>query len=143
MIDINVISNILLVDDDTTSIFLQQHLLTDICKYTGKIHVCHNGRMALNYIENKGEFASNGTSYPRPDLILLDINMPIMNGFEFLDVYTELPQELRGKIVISLLTSSLNNRDKEKAKKYQEVSDFITKPLTRETLLNIIEKHFG
>lgn len=143
MIDINVISSILLVDDDATSIFLQQHLLTEICKYKGKIHVCHNGKVALNYIESKGEFSSNDVSYPKPELILLDINMPVMNGFEFLDAYSKLPKKLRNKIIISLLTSSLNHHDKEKAEKYQEVSDFITKPLDKETLLSIIEKHFG
>ncbi|MEO9805710.1 MAG: response regulator [Reichenbachiella sp.] len=143
MIDINIISNILLVDDDQTSIFLQQHLLTDVCNYTGKIHACHNGKVALDYLENKGEFKENGTSYPKPDLILLDINMPVMNGFEFLDRYVLLPKELKGGIVISMLTSSLNKLDRDKAKKYQDVSDFITKPITKEQLLGIVEKHFG
>lgn len=143
MIDINIISNILLVDDDPTSLFLQQHLLKDVCNYKGLIHECHNGKMALDYIENKGEFASNGKTYPKPELILLDINMPVMNGFEFLDAYTNLPTELRGGIVISMLTSSLNQMDKDKAKKYEDVSDFITKPITKEQLLEIVEKHFG
>lgn len=143
MIDINIISNVLLVDDDPTSIFLQQHLLTDVCKYHGKIHECHNGKMALDYLENKGEFIANGTDYPKPDLILLDINMPVMNGFEFLDAYKLLPEELKGGIVISMLTSSLNKLDREKAEKYQDVSDFITKPITSEQLFEIVEKHFG
>ncbi|MDW3208998.1 MAG: response regulator [Reichenbachiella sp.] len=143
MIDINVISNILLVDDDPTSLFLQQHLLTDVCNFKGQVHECHNGKMALDYIENKGEFASNGTTYPKPELILLDINMPVMNGFEFLDAYKVLPKDLRGGIVISMLTSSLNKLDKDKAEKYHDVSDFITKPITKEHLLDIVEKHFG
>ncbi|MEP2026135.1 MAG: response regulator [Reichenbachiella sp.] len=143
MIDINVISNILLVDDDPTSLFLQQHLLTDVCKFNGQIHECHNGKMALDYIENKGEFISNGKTYPKPELILLDINMPVMNGFEFLDAYKVLPQELRGGIVISMLTSSLNKLDKDKAQNYKDVSDFITKPITKEQLLDIVNKHFG
>lgn len=143
MIDINVISNILLVDDDPTSLFLQQHLLTDVCNFKGQIHECHNGKMALDYLENKGEFASNGTSFPKPELILLDINMPVMNGFEFLDAYKILPKELRGGIVISMLTSSLNKLDKDKAEKYHDVSDFITKPITKEHLLDIVQKHFG
>lgn len=143
MVDINIISNILLVDDDQTSIFLQQHLLTDMCHYHGKIHACHNGKMALDYLENKGEFSENGTSYPKPDLILLDINMPVMNGFEFLDRYMLLPKVLKGGIVISMLTSSLNKLDREKAEKYQEVSDFIIKPISKEQLLGIVAKHFG
>ncbi|MEO9965353.1 MAG: response regulator [Reichenbachiella sp.] len=142
MLDINIISTVLLVDDDPTSIFLQQHLLTDVCNYNGKIHECHNGKMALDYLENKGDFAENGTSYPKPDLILLDINMPVMNGFEFLDAYKLLPKELKGGIVISMLTSSLNKLDKDKAEKYQDVSDFIIKPITRDQLLGIVEKHF-
>lgn len=143
MTDINVISNILLVDDDPTSIFLQQHLLTDVCKYEGQIHACHNGKVALDYLENKGEYASNGQEYPKPDLILLDINMPVMNGFEFLDVYKNLPEKLKGGIVISMLTSSLNKQDKDKADKYQDVSDFITKPITKEHLDGILANHFA
>ncbi|UXX81342.1 response regulator [Reichenbachiella carrageenanivorans] len=143
MIDINVISNILLVDDDPTSIFLQQHLLTDVCKYEGQIHACHNGRVALDYLENKGEYVSNGQKYPKPDLILLDINMPVMNGFEFLDVYKDLPEQLKGGIVISMLTSSLNKQDKDKADKYQDVSDFITKPITKKHLDGILANHFS
>ncbi|MEP3389538.1 MAG: response regulator, partial [Reichenbachiella sp.] len=117
--------------------------LTDVCNFKGQVHECHNGKMALDYIENKGEFASNGTTYPKPELILLDINMPVMNGFEFLDAYKVLPKDLRGGIVISMLTSSLNKLDKDKAEKYHDVSDFITKPITKEHLLDIVEKHFG
>jgi len=141
MFDINVISNILLVDDDETSIFLQTHLLTDVCKFKGNIQICYNGKTALEYI--KGEAEYEGQSNPLPELILLDINMPVMNGFEFLEGYAELDESLRGGIVISMLTSSPNSHDKEKADRYQSVSDFITKPLERDTLLGIVEKHFS
>lgn len=141
MFDINVISNILLVDDDETSIYLQNHLLTDVCKFKGHIEICYNGKTALEYIKAEGEYQSR--SNPLPDLILLDINMPVMNGFEFLEGYSDLDENLRGGIVISMLTSSLNSHDKEKADQYQTVSDFITKPLERDVLLDIVEKHFG
>jgi CheY-like chemotaxis protein len=143
MFDINVISNILLVDDDKTSIFLQTHLLTDVCKYEGNIEVCYNGKTALDFIKGQGEVHSNGGDLILPELILLDINMPIMNGFQFLENYGQLDAKLRGGIVISMLTSSLNSLDKEKAEAFMEVSDFITKPLEKEALLEIVEKHFG
>jgi CheY-like chemotaxis protein len=143
MTDINVISNILLVDDDHTSVFIQNHLLTNVCKFEGNIQTCYNGKEALDYIESKGKFANGENSYPRPNLILLDINMPVMNGFEFLEAYTQLPEDLKGGIVISMLTSSVNESDREKAKAFEELSEFITKPLNQDELMNIVGKHFG
>ena len=143
MIDINVLSNILLVDDDDTSIFIQSHLLTNVCKYTGNIQTCYNGKEALDYIESKGKFANTENTPPRPNLILLDINMPVMNGFEFLEAYGKLSKDLKGGVVISMLTSSVNEEDRKKSQNFEELSEFIIKPLTQEQLMGIVDKHFG
>jgi len=77
-----------------------------------------------------------------PDLILLDINMPGMNGWEFLVEYNKLDKSLQSKVVIIMLTTSENSDDIQRAKSENFVSDFITKPMTKEIMLHIIKKYF-
>jgi len=78
----------------------------------------------------------------QPDLILLDINMPGMNGWEFLQEYNLLAEEFQGRVIIIMLTTSENSDDIEKAKSGSFVSDFITKPMTKDIMKNIIKQYF-
>lgn len=90
------------------------------------------------------ESAFDGLKYlkennnPKPDLILLDINMPGMNGWEFLEQYQ---RDFKDASVIVMLTTSDDPNDIEMAKKFPILADFKTKPLTKEMLNNIIETH--
>jgi response regulator of citrate/malate metabolism len=77
----------------------------------------------------------------RPDLIFLDINMPGMNGWEFLEEYNRLDKELQGRMVVIMLTTSVNPDDIEKAKKFDVVSGYKIKPLTQEMLEEVLNTY--
>ncbi len=122
------LNKILLVDDDSTSNFLTQMILEDL-QVTDHIIVKKNGQEALDYITET--CLHNNESCP--ELIFLDINMPIMDGFEFLEAFQKLAPKTQQTTPIILLTSSTNPRDVEKAKAYP-LAGYIQKPLTEEKL---------
>ena len=95
----------------------------------------NSGRTALEYLKLKIE--------PHSDLIFLDINMPGMNGWEFLKEYNQLDKVLQSRAIIIILTTSENARDVARANTYSFVTDYITKPLTREIMGDIIKKYFN
>lgn len=130
---------ILLVDDDSTSNFLTQMILEDL-QVTDSIVVKKNGQEALDYI-NESCIKSNN---PCPELIFLDINMPIMDGFELLDELQRL-QGLKkdgSKVTIVLLTTSNNPKDIEKSKSYN-ITYYIEKPLTEESIKNVLAQAYN
>lgn len=133
------INCILLVDDDESDNFF--HTLTikesECCH---QIKVATDGRFALDYMLSAIN-PDNKQEYPRPDIIFLDINMPRMDGFDFLDEYILLDEKQISGIIIIMLTTSMNPYDMEKAMKYKVVKDYRNKPLTTEMLQEITEKY--
>lgn len=97
----------------------------------------NTGLEALEYLKSKKNITDM-----HPDLIFLDINMPGMNGWEFLQEYNRLDKELQSRIIIIMLTTSDNPDDELKAKTWDFVSDYITKPLTKEIMRDIIKNYF-
>ncbi len=85
----------------------------------------------LVFIEN--EYMTN----LEPAILFLDINMPTLTGWEFMDRYEKFSEEVKKQISIYILSSSVDQRDKDKAKANQYIKDFISKPLKRETILSI------
>jgi len=73
-------------------------------------------------------------------IILLDLRMPIMNGFQFVDMFEKLPPDITKKYRIYILSSSRNTNDIQKILNYRSVSDMIEKPLTRERLTALFEE---
>ena len=130
------INCILLIDDDKSTNFLHKIIIEET-GVSEKVEAVQSGQEALDYLERKKEGV-----YPRPDLIFLDINMPGMNGWEFLEEYEKLDDNIKGEIMIMMLTTSINPDDEEKAKNTKFINGFLNKPLTTEALEKIIDDHF-
>lgn len=131
------LNTILLIDDDAPTLFLNKLVIQDL-DCTDKILTAENGRQAIEMLTEKTE-----DGFLCPDLILLDINMPIVNGWEFMEKYETLSQEQKAKIVVVMLTTSLNPDDRSRAESIEDIKDFVSKPLDETTLKEIIEKHFN
>ncbi|MBL4862915.1 MAG: response regulator [Crocinitomicaceae bacterium] len=132
---------ILLIDDSEVDNFYHKMIIND-CNVVDKVRIAENGLEGLDYLNNKGRF-ENADENPTPQIIFLDINMPKMNGFEFLEEYKNLPEELRANHCIMMLTTSINPKDKLKAESYGILSGYSTKPLEKEVLIKLIEDHFS
>jgi CheY-like chemotaxis protein len=126
----------MLVDDDQNDNFFHERVIKKTSSSTIVIEK-NTGQEALDYLKPK-----NGDKAMLPDLIFLDINMPGMNGWDFLQEYDRLDKELQSRVIIIMLTSSDNEDDVARAKAWNFVSDYITKPLTEEVMTDIIKKYF-
>lgn len=131
---------VLLVDDDEGTNFINRFVI-EKAGISERIVTVYNGKEAIEYLTNSGKYQDNGPDFPQPTLILLDINMPVMDGWEFLDAYHNLDENQKGKIVIVMLTTSFNPDDRERAEHDPEISGFRNKPLTKAMLDEIILTH--
>lgn len=130
----------MLVDDDEVNNYLNTILINKI-DIDVHVEVAMNGMIAFEYLTSTGKYKSDN-SYPKPGLIFLDINMPRMNGWEFLDAYNKLDESQKGKIVIAMLTSSNNADDVNTALKKYGVPAYIYKPLTLKKLEEVVYEYF-
>jgi CheY-like chemotaxis protein len=131
---------VLVIDDDEPTNFFNQ-LLLEKSGCACHIQVAQSGQEALDYLTKSQRF-TDGDRFPCPDLILLDINMPAMDGWEFLEKYKKMETEHKGKIIVVMLTTSLLQEDIAKARVTPEISGFEHKPLTVENLNRILDKYF-
>lgn len=125
-------NDIFLIDDDSFFNYLNKEVIKEV--FPQKIvQAFDNAAEAIEVLENLA--ASSEQSFPK--IILLDINMPIMDGWEFLDLFNKLPSHIIEKCKVIMHTSSIDPRDIEKAKTYPIVSDFISKPLTPQIVAQV------
>ena len=133
----NKLPAVLLVDDDQTTNYLNRLLLQRL-GVTENILVAHDGREALDLLATHCQPLT--TQCPR--LILLDVNMPGMNGIQFLEAYRQLPLAAQNALVIVMLTTSLHPRDVQRVQALDTVAGFVSKPLTAAKMEAIMAEHF-
>jgi CheY-like chemotaxis protein len=127
---------IMLVDDNADDNFIHARVIKQSNAAVNVIEK-QTGRDALEYLKS-----TKNDRDTHPDLILLDINMPGMNGWEFLEEYNKLDEQLQSQAIIVMLTTSDNPDHKVKAKATNIASDFRTKPLTKGMLEEILNQYF-
>jgi CheY-like chemotaxis protein len=125
------IARILIVDDDDTSNFIAQRQLMRL-KIGNEIIVRANGREAIDYITAVDQM---------PDLILLDINMPVMTGFEFLEWFDASVYKGRTKFI--MYSTSVRQEDKQQASRYDDVIIYLEKPLTEEKIEQMVRAYMS
>ncbi|MFC7667582.1 response regulator [Hymenobacter humi] len=127
---------VMLVDDDRTTNYLNQLLLKRLA-VTDKLLVALNGQEALDLVQEHCRQATHEC----PALILLDVKMPVMDGFAFLAAYDKLAMEHREAIIIVMLTTSLHPQDVERVKQLN-IAGFLNKPLTEGKLNDVLRTYF-
>ena len=131
----------LLVDDNESDNFIHKRVI-EKSGITNNIAIALNGREALDFLTAKIQNGQQEDTYSQPELIFLDINMPIMDGWEFLEEYHKLEVSQKGKVVFIMLTTSLNPSDRVKAEALLENGCFYFKPLTLEMINKIMQQRF-
>lgn len=132
------LKSVLLVDDDEISNLFNQIFISKL-SLSVEVDIVLNGKDALEFVTSFTEPPNNLL----PSLLLLDIKMPIMDGWQFLEAYhTQVPQNIKDNIIIVMLTTSEDEGDAIKAMNNPNIKEFIQKPLSEEIFLKLIETHF-
>lgn len=126
--------NICIVDDDDIYQFTVIKTL-ELLEFEKNIQVFSDGEEALEFLLNNLD-----KNDELPDVIFLDINMPIMDGYQFMEEYVKIKSKLGKKTVIYMVSSSVDPVDIEKAKRISDISDYIIKPIEPGKLKSIMEK---
>jgi CheY-like chemotaxis protein len=132
--DVMTTKKIMLIDDDPLCILIS----TKIIELNPALRVFSFSRAEEALEQLKQWYISGSDLFP--DFIFLDINMPVMNGWQFLEEAEKLPEDFRQKCNVIMLSSSVNPVDVRKSKEFEPVSDFVSKPLTLDKLKILITK---
>lgn len=127
-----------MVDDNEVDVYQVDRIV----KKSGVVENFYSfddGQEALDHFINFNESQKKFNGKFPPTVILLDINMPRMSGLEFLEEYAALPQEKKDSLIIVMLTSSNQDRDKERVSYYPDVKDYFVKPFTDEHLKTVLD----
>lgn len=120
-----------IIDDDPIFVFGAKRIMK-LANFCESFLIFHNGQEAINYLKPVIETGKTEI----PDVILLDLNMPIMDGWQFLDEFIKIPSQK--KITIYIVSSSIDPADIDKAKRYEAVENYIIKPISADKLKSIL-----
>jgi CheY-like chemotaxis protein len=133
----NGLETIVLVDDDAATNYINTLIIKN-AEIEAEIHVMQTAEKALHSIATDEVKPKGGTG-----MILLDINMPIMNGWEFMEEFEKLSDEQKSKYIVVMLSSSLNHEDIARAKENKNIAAFLHKPLEPKELSGLVKKLFA
>jgi CheY-like chemotaxis protein len=120
----------LLVDDNDVDLFIQKRFI-EIAGFARVIKTYNSPSQAITYLQESDS--------KTPQIIFLDLNMPDMDGFGFLEKFLQLPKKVHETVKVVILTSSSNQSDKKRAESYTSVTNFLSKPLSLEALKRLQE----
>ncbi len=132
------ISRILIIEDDPMTSYLHRKLIESY-KVADNIDIAADGEEAIDLISSSVQANEEDKI---PQLIFVDLDMPFMDGFQFLEAFQNLTFKNKNKVVIAVLTSSMSSSDMNRAKR-QSVDAYIMKPMTKEKMMELMEDHFG
>ena len=123
---------ICLIDDDRIYQFAARKII-EATGLANNVMTFSNGREALQHLQTNAD-----SSTDLPDVIFLDINMPVMNGWQFLDAFKSIGPKLSKPVTIYMVSSSVDEYDINKSRDYNEVTDYIIKPVHREKFKEVL-----
>jgi CheY-like chemotaxis protein len=125
----------MLIDDNEMDNFINQKII-EATSFASEIYTNTNGLSALEFLNNLN-VKKEVLEEMLPDVIFVDLNMPLINGFQFIEKFYELPKEFVKNCKIVILTSSLNEEDRHMAHRLNPDIIFLNKPLTEESLSSV------
>ncbi|RBN50978.1 response regulator [Flavobacterium psychrolimnae] len=127
------LDQILCIDDDPITLMLCKKVIAK-SSFSNEIITSQNGEEALSYFNTIKYTNNKNKQIPQPQLIFLDLNMPVMGGWEFLDYFNSEEFSEFNTIKVVVLSSTIDPEDLEKSKQYPMVIDFLSKPISQSML---------